>query len=338
MRSYGLKPDELTLIRNLLQMHFGDIDDVKVYLFGSRAKETFKNYSDIDLAVKTKTKDINKRISLFKESWEASKLPYKVDITSWRDLFKPYVPEIRKTKKDFWGPDEKEVHPWRACPYGQHWVVRHDRLPVGRQLQDVDGHCRKNPSKKDRLDSQEIVQISLLPQFQAASPVPKKYPGEKQIKNADAFDGLIAGWCRYWNDVLKPDIPIDPNFVKALIESESTFNPLATAKNKPSIGLARGLVQITEQTYRILKDRKGEIKDHYIDIKKEELFEPSVNICAAVRWLFRKREILAKRLARSPSWLETIVEYKGLGPGLKKNHPESHNIMKDFRKFYGKYQ
>lgn len=98
--------------------------------------------------------------------------------------------------------------------------------------------------------------------------------------------------------------------MKALIESESRFNPMAMAPNKKPAGPARGLVQLTEQTIKILKDHKGEITDHYVDISNEELFEPEKNICAAIRWLFRKREILQKNLNRSPDWLETIAEYK----------------------------
>lgn len=338
MRSYGLKTEEVHLIKEILEKSFGDIPDVKVVIFGSRAKANHKPYSDIDLAVQTKEKDVSKRISLFKEDWENSKLPYKVDITPWKELYKGYVSEIRKTKKDFWKPEDKEVHPWRACPYGEHWVTRHPRLPVGRQLQDVDGHCRKNTGGKDRLDGDEIYSLSLFPEFQSSTPEPKKYSGEERIKSPDQFDALISGWCKYWNDVFKPDIPIDPNFVKALMESESRFNPKAYAENKKNIGPARGLIQITEQTWRILKDRKGELKDHYIDLKKEELFEPSKNICAAIRWLFRKREILQKRLSRSPSWVETIVEYKGVGPDLKKNGKESIKVMKQFEDIYKRYK
>lgn len=338
MKSFGLKTEEISLIRRLLQDHFGDLLDIKVYLFGSRAKGSHKAYSDVDLAIKSKDKKLADRMTLFKEDWEKSNLPYKLDVTSWKDLYKPYLPEISKTKKEFWKPEDRSLHPWRACPYGQHWVVRHPRLPVGRQLQDVDGHCRRNPSGKDRLDGQEIEQLSYLPEFLATTPQPKKYKGTYQIKTADSFDSLISGWCRYWNDIFKPDVPIDPNFVKALIESESTFNPNAIAKNKKSVGPARGLIQITEQSWKILKDRKGEIKDHYIDLKKDELFEPSKNICAAIRWLFRKREILQKRLSRSPTWIETIVEYKGLGPDLKKNDLRSKKVMNDFIEFYKKYQ
>jgi predicted nucleotidyltransferase len=320
-----------------LQKHFGDLKDVKVYLFGSRAKGTQKKYSDVDLAIKTKAQDVSKRISLFQEDWEQTRIPYKVDVTSWKDLFKPYLADIKRSKKVLWLPENKELHPWRICPYGQHWVVRHPRLPMGRQIQDVDGHCRKNPSGKDHLKGDEIDLISKNPLFQQTRPLPLSYSGKEKIQYANAHDTLIAGWCKYWNEIFKPDKPVDPNFIKALIESESRFNPLAMAKNK-IVGPARGLIQLTEQTWKILKDRKGEIKDHYVDLNKNELFDPSKNICAAIRWLFRKREILQKRLSRSPEWVETIAEYKGLGPDLKKKGPKSIKVMNDFLTIYKRYQ
>lgn len=337
MKLYGLQTSEIQEIKNLLQNFFGDLEDAKAYIFGSRSKGTHQQYSDIDIAIKSKSLDVSKKIALFKEAWEKSKLPYKIDITTWKDLYTPYLPEIQKTKKEFWKPDNKIVHPWRACPYGEHWVVRHPRLPVGRNNQDVDGHCRKNPSGKDRLEGNEINFISETSFFQEAKPLPLPYNGKEKIKNADEFDVLIAGWCKYWNDVLKPDKLIEPNFIKALMESESRFDPSAMAKNK-KVGSARGLIQLTEETWKILKNRKGEIKDHYIDLDKNELFEPSKNICASIRWLFRKREILQKRLSRSPDWVETIAEYKGLGPDLKKDGSKSKKVLNDFIEIYKRYQ
>ena len=325
-------------VKNLFQKFFGDLDDAKIYLFGSRATGKYREFSDIDIAIISKSKDISKKIALFNEGWEKSKLPYKVDVTSWRDIYKPYLPQIRKEKVTLWQSQDKDLHPWRACPYGEHWVVRHPRFPVGRQLQDVDGHCRKNPSGKDILKGDEIDFISKVSPFQDTKSLPCAYKGFEKLPNADKYDNFIAGWCKYWNDVLKPDLPINANFVKALIESESRFRPDSFALNNKQKGPARGLIQITEETWRILKDKKGEIKDHYVVLEKEELLEPSKNICAGIRWLFRKREILQKRLGRSPTWVETVVEYKGLGPQLKNGGQKATKIMSDFNTFLEKYK
>ena len=339
MRSYGLKQSEIQEIKKLLQKYFGDLDDAKAYLFGSRSKGNYKPFSDIDIAIKSNSPEISKKIAVFKEAWEQSKLPYKVDITSWKDLYKPYLAEIRKTKKDFWHPEEKEVHPWRACPYGQHWVVKHPRYPVGRQIQDVDGHCRKNPSGKDRLQGDEIDFISKVLPFQEATPLPCPYQGKAKISNANEYDILIAGWCKYWNDIFKPQSPIDPNFVKALIESETHFRAKTITPNKKkSVGPARGLIQITEESWRILKNNRGEIKDFYVELTKEELLEPSKNICAGIRWVFRKKEMLQKRIKTEPTWTEVMLEYKGLYAQYKKNGKEANKIYNNFMKIISHYK
>lgn len=337
MRSFGLTSLELNEVKKLFQQFFGDVSDAKIYLFGSRAKGTHKPYSDIDLVIKTKSKDINNKIPLFIEAWEKSNLPYKVDFSKWDDLYQKYLPQIKKEKISFWTPEERSIHPWRICPYGKHWVKEHLRHQINKKTQDVDGHCRRNPLGRDRLTGDEIEYISRSQLFLNVKNLPKKYAGPLKINTADEYDQLIAGWCTYWNDIFKPDISIDSNFVKALMESESHFDKNSTANNKKEIGKARGLIQLTEQTLRILKDRKGEIKDHYIDIAKEDLYDPSKNICSAIRWLFRKREILQKRLGRSPTWPETIVEYKGLGPGLKNNNEKSLKVLNDFTQIYKRY-
>jgi len=333
VKSFGLKLSEIEEMKNLFQKFFGDLDDAKVYLFGSRATGKHKEFSDIDIAINSKTKDLSQRIALFNEGWEKSKLPYKADISAWKDIYKPYLPQIRKEKITLWQPEERQLHPWRACPYGQHWVVRHPRYPVGRQIQDVDGHCRKNPSGKDLLKGDEIEFISKISPFQDSTPRPCSYRGPVKLPDADKYDVLIAGWCKYWNDIFKPDIPIDANFVKALIYSESRFKSNSSANNK-KVGTARGLIQITEQSLRILKDKKGEIKDHYVVLEKDELFDPSKNICAGIRWLFRKREIIQKKTKQSPEWIDVMIDYKGIKSGLKKNDPTSLRILKEFKEFY----
>ena len=125
---------------------------------------------------------------------------------------------------------------------------------------------------------------------------------------------------------------------KILIGSEKSGSRKKTPKNgkykfknNKKIGPARGLVQITESTLKILKDRKGEIKDHYVNLKNDDLFDPNLNICAAIRWLFRKNEILEKRLKRTPEWEEVIAEYKGLGNQLKNGKKEAIKIINDFK-------
>lgn len=137
-----------------------------------------------------------------------------------------------------------------------------------------------------------------------------KGSGQRTKKTPDKIHDLIAGWTQYWNDVLQPETPLDPNTVKALMASESSFNPkkLANRRNQNS---ARGLLQITNETRKILGDEKGELKDHFITVTREDLNNPSNNICAGIRWLFRKREIALSHWKRTATWDETVYEFKG---------------------------
>lgn len=127
----------------------------------------------------------------------------------------------------------------------------------------------------------------------------------------NAFDGLIRGWTKYWNEVLQPDIPLNPNLVKALIATESGFNPVADTKSKGP-GRARGLMQLTDATRKILQDEGGELFEHLLTLTDKDAYQPNLNIAAGIRWLFHKRYLASKKYKRSIDWLETALEYKNL--------------------------
>jgi len=187
-----------------------------------------------------------------------------------------------------------KANPWRLCPAGEHWVRRHPKhLQLG-IITDHDGHCRKNPSKKDLLKGDEMDVIATSALFLN----PKIKVSKNNLKlllvsleKQNQYDDLISGWTVYWNDVFQLKNPLHPNYVKALIATESTFNSEAKAQNPKPTGLARGLMQITEETTRHAKDYKLlEYRDHYIDLEYEDLWNPNKNIAFGIRHLFRKRE------------------------------------------------
>jgi Transglycosylase SLT domain len=229
------------------------------------------------------------------------------------------------------------VHPWRLCPYGEHWVRTHPmHIPPSKNYPDGSittrhEHCARNPSGKDQLYADEIQEIAKQNFNQLKS---KPCPIDLGFHlNGNRYDDLIAGWVQYWNDVLSPDEPLDPNIVKALIASESSFEAkkLAQPKNSNS---ARGLTQITNESRKILDGNHGDLKDHFITVTKKELDDPNINICAGVRWLFEKRRLATSRLKKTASWLDAVWEYKGVN--LAKTKEEAVNIKKIFNKFYGK--
>jgi hypothetical protein len=232
------------------------------------------------------------------------------------------------------------VHPWRLCPYGEHWVKTHP-LHIPPSAKSPEGHvttrhehCARNPSGKDQLYPDEILEIAKQ-HFATLAEKPCVLPLNFGARGS-LYDSLIGGWVQYWNDVLKPDTPLDSNMVKALIASESSFDPtkLANPKNSNS---ARGLMQITNDTRKILGDEKGELKDQFITVTKKDLNDPGVNICSGIRWLFQKRKLLSSRLKRQATWLETIWEYKGID-STKTSKDEAENIQEIFESYYRRYQ
>ena len=243
-------------------------------------------------------------------------------------------PARKSSKKPMPSPTPNaDVHPWRVCPYGQHQVIEHPRHnppskthPAG-STSNVHWHCAHNPSGKDQLYPDEIQKIA---DHHFSNLKKKPCPLALGFKNGGKYDDLIAGWTQYWNDILKSSDPLDPNLVKALIATESRFIPNLLADKKKQ-NSARGLMQITNGTRKILDDPKGEIKDHYITATREELNDPSVNICAGIRWLFRKRAWASNDLGHEASWEEAIAAYKGTSVVTEERAKE---LMNRFREKY----
>jgi hypothetical protein len=228
-----------------------------------------------------------------------------------------------------------KAHPWRRCVHGHHFVHEYRRHvepskenPSG--LVTVHAYCARNFSEKEDLSYDEIQYITKEYFGDLAGP---PAAGVLHFTNADKFDKEIRGWTKYWNDVLKPTEALDPNLVKALIATESSFR-VDPQENKT----ARGLMQIMPNTRIYLQDIHGEIKDYYVMVTAEELLDPSANICAGIRWLFRKKVIVDKKLNRDASWIEAIAAYKDYLNAMIKDKDYNPRPMEDLKNFYKELQ
>lgn len=205
--------------------------------------------------------------------------------------------------------DEK-IHPWRICPVGKHFVREHvAHMPPSKTHPDGSTsiwheHCANNPSHKDELSYHEIQYIAET-YFRTLKGSPATGLLTKIFSAADDYDLEIRGWVRYWNDIFHPNDMLDANLIKALIGTESSF-----IKSPPKIRNAHGLMQIRNDTFLILQNPKGELTNYLIRTPREELLNPSVNICMGIRWLFQKKKLASIRLKREASWEEAIIEYK----------------------------
>lgn len=226
-------------------------------------------------------------------------------------------PRRKNTKIDTLAPHQKPVHPWRICPEGHYFRQAHWQsdytTATGKKVSahQIRGHCVRNPSGFDQIYPDEIEEIAerYFPKLKSVLPAADK--GFKKF-NPNQYDGLILGWTKYWNEVLKPTEPLDTVLVKALIESESGYNP---KKERPIASGSRikvhGLMQISDETIIALKDEDGEIKNHYVNFDMNESTEPNLNICAGIRWLFQKKKLASVKLGREATWIEAVASYKG---------------------------
>jgi len=212
----------------------------------------------------------------------------------------------------------------RICPLGMHNVRTHlEHIPPSKKHSEGlvitrHRHCAKNPSHKNVLSSSDIHTVTITNFTNlTGSSTPSILSAD--FSKADNYDSLTRGWVGYWNGVFKPKDSLDPNLVKALMATESSFNEKAINKrDKLRKKHAHGLLQVTGETAEILKDRKGELNNHLVDINVNDLYDPSTNICCGVRWLFRKKEIESAKLGREAAWEETIIGYKGYWKEIKK--------------------
>ena len=225
-----------------------------------------------------------------------------------------------------------KTHPWRLCPAGEHWVVEHEltvpansKGPAYKTTRITE--CRSNPGKAEFYNALEFQEIARL-HFEDLRNDPEAMPIPDTLgfPNGNDYDLSIAGWTKFWNETLKPEHPVTPDFIKVLISTESSFEVLPDTSSK--VGPARGLIQITEPTRKILQNPKGELRDHLISLTPEESRETEPNIAAGIRWLYHKRELLKHRLKRKVSWEEAGAEYKGIFSDIGKDKKTDDIMLK----------
>lgn len=209
-------------------------------------------------------------------------------------------------------------NPWRLCPGNEYWRNEHiqgdytkaDGTEV--RAHHVRGCCCRRPSGKDQLYSDEIDDIA-KEHFASVKRKPNLLPkkGKWAPNDPNKFDNDFAGWTKYWNDVMNEKDPLDPNIVKALAASEGMFDPKPKDQKTKNSGYARGLFQLTDKTREILEDEKGELKDHFVHIDGNEVYDPNVSTAGAIRWLYYKRSDATRILKRKATWDEAVQNYKG---------------------------
>ncbi len=328
--------DQKEIISELLKSLFGKEDKISFY-FMKKGKTTSQD--EVIIPYKTRRKIDSEKIReieflLQKKTGEAD-----LRLIRWSEVTGKIVPVSKVFKIPFFDSTDVTIksHPWRLCPIGEHWVRRHPKNLTSGKVTDHDGHCRKNKKSKsefyhgDELKLIAETHFGTLVSDREAMPVPDSLG----FPNGNKYDLLIAGWTKFWNEVLRPGDPLSPDFVKALIATESSFNLVKDQTS--SDGPARGLIQITDSSRKILQDLKGELKDHHIKLSIEESRDPVTNIGAGIRWLHYKKLYAKRILKREATWEDAVIFYKGLHGQLGKVR-RADQIITDIRKHYNRLQ
>jgi len=88
---YGLSEDILSLIIKEIKTNLGDTQEPILYLYGSRAKGSHREFSDIDLLLKAQRFD-DKSLDVI--DFDKLDIPYKIDFVLDKNLFEAYREEI----------------------------------------------------------------------------------------------------------------------------------------------------------------------------------------------------------------------------------------------------
>ncbi len=89
MKIIQLEPKHLTIVKEILKKY-----EVNVFVFGSRAKNSAKTLSDLDLCLKDNYD--KSTIRKLQDAFEDSDLPFKVDVVVWSDISASFQKHIEK--------------------------------------------------------------------------------------------------------------------------------------------------------------------------------------------------------------------------------------------------
>jgi type I restriction enzyme S subunit len=111
-----LRPDQLATVQTILAAH---VPNAEVWAFGSRAKWTAKDTSDLDLAVVAEKPILPTSLDRLRRAFEDSYLPIKVDVVDFARVSEEFRNVIRKQKvvvRKPAGGDGATRLEWRTLP------------------------------------------------------------------------------------------------------------------------------------------------------------------------------------------------------------------------------
>lgn len=95
----GLSQETLSYIEGILRQALKNKSCYSVSIFGSRVKNKFRQYSDLDLWLESSPSMTPSEISNLRIQFEESQLAIKVDIVTLESCLPEYIEQIQSEKK-----------------------------------------------------------------------------------------------------------------------------------------------------------------------------------------------------------------------------------------------
>jgi predicted nucleotidyltransferase len=116
-----LRPDQLAIVQGILK---AEVPDVEVWAFGSRARWTSGETSDLDLVLRSEKPLAASVLNRLRELFEDSYLPFGVDVVDWARLDEEFQAVIESEKVAISiprnsGSGRHLASPWRAMPLSE---------------------------------------------------------------------------------------------------------------------------------------------------------------------------------------------------------------------------
>lgn len=90
-----ISPENWHIVRDILQRY---VPDREVWAFGSRAKWTAKEFSDLDIAIIVDEPLSIGLMAEMREAFQESSLPFKIDIVDWASITPAFRQVIQASK------------------------------------------------------------------------------------------------------------------------------------------------------------------------------------------------------------------------------------------------
>lgn len=101
MNDFGLTPEDAHLIETILKEALKEKKSFKIDVFGSRADNSFRKYSDLDLWIEAHPPLSLSELTKLRDKFEDSPIAIHIDLVTPENCLPDYLPSINQ-KRRFW--------------------------------------------------------------------------------------------------------------------------------------------------------------------------------------------------------------------------------------------